>query len=78
MVISHRIYIPKRVFDGPQCLSFAAHMYGSDVGSLEVIRMTSSGDEEVLFSQKGETAADEWFSEEISSEISADDAGVSS
>ena len=72
-----RMYIPKRVFDGQQCLSFAAHMSGSDVGSLEVLRMTSAGDMEVLYSQKGELGSGEWFSRQLETTVSASDRGVS-
>ena len=71
------MYIPKRVFDGQQCISFAAHMSGSDVGSLEVLRMTSAGDMEVLYSQKGELGSGEWFSRQLETTISASDRGVS-
>lgn len=68
--------IPKRVFDGQQCLTFSAHMTGRHMGSLEVVRMMSEGGEEMLYERIGEHQQGQWFTESLTTTVNADDEGV--
>ena len=64
------------MFDGQQCLRFAAHMTGSDIGTLEVLRMTSQGEEQVLYSVSGQQSAGQWFSRSLTATVNSGDRGV--
>ena len=66
-----------RLGSGDQCVRFAAHMTGSDIGSLQVLKLQRNGQPEVVFERASETGNGDWFVVNLNATMDANDMGVS-